>query len=158
MAGRGAVAMREVGSPRNAATGMRDEPCTPISFWRMSLASSVPFFVRSVSLPCVSSLPSFGWLVVVCGCLLLCLTSSVLPLLAGWIGWRLCSFRGLFACVLSWVEILGAVVRGRESVVLCFSGIESFSKIFKSHQGDTFHTVARGFAAGRAACVRHTRL
>ena len=84
MAGQGAVgAMREVGSPRNAATGMRDEPCTPI-FWRMSLASSVPFFGLSALRVVLAVL----WLVVVCGCLLSCLTSSVLPLLAGWGGWR----------------------------------------------------------------------
>ena len=73
--------MREVGSPKSAATRMRDEPYS--YFLAMSLASPVPFFGLSALRVVLAVL----WLVVVCGCLLLCLTSSVLPLLAGWGGW-----------------------------------------------------------------------
>jgi hypothetical protein len=54
---------------------------TPI-FWRLSLASSVPFFGLSAFRIVLAVL----WLVVMCGRSLSCLTSSDLPLSAG-LGW-----------------------------------------------------------------------
>lgn len=51
--------------------------------WHMILASSVPFFGLSALRVVLAVL----WLAVVCGCLLLCPTSSDLPRSAGWGGW-----------------------------------------------------------------------
>ena len=73
-ASRGVVRpMREVGGATSAATRMRDEPYS--YFLVMSLASSVPFFGLSALCVVLAVL----WLVVMCGCLLSCLTSSDLP-------------------------------------------------------------------------------
>ena len=73
-ASRGVVRpMREVGSPKSAATRMRDEPYS--YFLAMSLASSVPFFGLSALCVVLTVL----WLAVMCGRLLSCLTSSDLP-------------------------------------------------------------------------------
>ena len=73
---------------------------TPI-FWRLSLASSVPFFGLSAFRIVLAVL----WLVVMCGRSLSCLTSSDLPLSAGWDGWLFghtgaCNVLCEYACVL----------------------------------------------------------
>ena len=73
--------VRGVGSPRNAVTGMRDEP---YPLYLMAFESRVLCPILRAT--CPACRPCRPWLVVVCGRLPLCLASPGLPLSAGWDG------------------------------------------------------------------------